>query len=177
MVNNLILTKTNVMLTTPELESSNQQNRPTNVVILLTVKASNLFAISNPSQSDIAKFTQLFDGIVTSPFGESKVNYTTEVFLNHDVDWKATVFDPQGADKNFEVKVTAYKHKNEPTSKRFFSQDRIGRSNGKVEGRILDDPNLRDTNDIYGIEFDISHERLGTKKISMDPKLKIKPQQ
>jgi len=165
------------MLTSPDLERSSQSNNPVNVDLLLTVKASELFAIRNPNQREIAEFTELSDGKDTCPFGTSKEDFTTEVFLNHDVNWKAIVFDPQGADKDFEVKVTAYNYKDASNSRRFFSQDRIGRSNGKVRGRVLNDQNLKGTEDTYGIEFEIIHERLGTKTIDMDPKLKVKPQQ
>ncbi|MBT8266914.1 MAG: hypothetical protein KJO41_00805 [Bacteroidia bacterium] len=165
------------MLTTPEVQGSNQLNTLTDVDILLTVKASKLFPLRNPSQSDIANFTQLFDGKNTCPFGESKANFITDVFLNHNVKWKAVLFDHSGADKDYSVEVLAYNYKNTTNSRRIFSQDRINRSNGKVEGRVLNDPELLEKLNDYGIEFKMTHERNGSKTIDMDPKLKVKPRQ
>ncbi|WP_269222604.1 MULTISPECIES: hypothetical protein [Flavobacterium] len=143
-----------------------------NVQIVLTVDASSLYQMSNPSQEEIDTKTILSDD--NDGFSENgKVqDFLSNVYLGRNVEWIGTSSD---ADYSIAIDRIVYDFDlNDPNDKCFLEDDTTilgsGGCHSKVVATIKDQLDMAKTLNIYKIEFSI-HYNNSAKKYLIDPKL------
>jgi len=147
-----------------------------NVQIVLTVDASSLYQMSNPSQEEIDNVATLSDdndGISES----GKVqHFLSNVYLGYNVEWIGST-----TDNGYSVAIDRIVYDfdlNDPNDKCFLEDDitimGTGGCNSKVVATIKDQIEMAKTQNIYKIEFSIHYNNVA-KSYLIDPKLIANP--
>lgn len=149
----------------------------TKLTITLSVEASKLYNMTNPSQTDIENNSTFFDSNgQTSKPGEIK-NFESKVYVDQDVWWEGETKDKENQDKEYSVAILSIVYKAGDDSENFFNTTAIcgnGGPNGKVKAKVKKNDYLKGKTNIYSINFSIYPPGdAPMKSYFIDPKLKV----
>jgi hypothetical protein len=143
-----------------------------NVQIVLTVDASSLYQMSNPSQEEIDTVTTLSDDNGGVSHNGKVQDFVSNVYLGHKVVWTGS-----STNKGYSVAIDRIIYDfdlNDPNDKCFLEDDIIimgtGGVNSKVVATVKDQIEMAKTQNIYKIEFSVHYNKLA-KSYLIDPKL------
>lgn len=143
------------------------------VVITLTVQASKLYAMNNPSQTKVDGSCTLSDDNFGSSSNGTLEDFQSNVFINNNVKWIGVSSDP-----GFSVAIDSIVYKPESSDVNFFDNSTItgtGGRSGNASANVKNDFNLTNKTDIYTINFSVYNSGNLFKPFSIDPKLAINP--
>jgi hypothetical protein len=143
-----------------------------NVQIVLTVDASSLYQMSNPSQEEIDTMATLSDDNDGISENGKVQDFTSNVYLGHNVEWIGST-----TDNGYSVAIDRIVYDfdlNDPNDKCFLEDDitimGTGGCNSKVVATIKDQVEMAKTQNIYKIEFSVHYNSVA-KSYLIDPKL------
>jgi len=143
-----------------------------NVQIVLTVNASSLYQMTNPSQDEIDDMTTLSDD--NDGFSENgKVqDFLSNVYLGKNVEWIGSC-----SENGYSIAIDRIVYDfdlNDPNDKCFLEDDTTilgtGGCHSKVIATIKDQLDMAKTLNVYKIEFSIHYNSI-SKSYLIDPKL------
>ncbi|MEZ4792841.1 MAG: hypothetical protein R2783_05080 [Gelidibacter sp.] len=148
------------------------------VTINLSVEASALYLIPNPSPEEIDELTFLSDDNKGKSGNGTNEDFVTEVYINSDVKWKGKPLYPKGADKDYSISIDSIEYEKKDGDTDFFDKTTIyanGDNKTTVTAKTKNDRGLEGLTDIYTVNFSIHPPRNGKVKsgLSIDPKLKM----
>jgi hypothetical protein len=145
------------------------------VEITLTVEASSLYDKNNPSRSEVDSLCQLKDGDHESSPGAKIEDFTSQVYIGHDVKWIGETKDPTEVDKGYSVAILSVAYQSRIDDVNFFTTTAVcgtGGRSGNVTAQVKNDPNLVSKLDVYSINFSVTPQGNGVPKVFyIDPKL------
>jgi hypothetical protein len=143
-----------------------------NVEIKLTVAASSLYAMKDPSQKEVENACALEDNNNgNSPKGTID-DFTSNVYLDKGVKWKG-----KSKDKGYTIAIDSITYEpktKDPNDQDFFDNTIIvgsGGNNGEVNAKVKNDKKLIDKLDVYTINFSIHNHDSSSFSFHIDPKL------
>lgn len=143
------------------------------VTITMTIQASSLFEMSNPTQAQVDSCCSLSDNNKgTSPDGTLE-NFTSFVFLNEFLSCFGI-----SKDSNYTISIDSIVYKPKSNSVNFFDSATIkgsGGSSGNVMAKVRDDKYLIGKTYLYNVHFSIHSTNSSSKSFSIDPKLQVNP--
>ncbi|MTH14426.1 hypothetical protein [Flavobacterium sp. LC2016-01] len=144
-----------------------------NVQIVLTVDASRLYHMKNPSQDDIHDNCELSDDNDGVSDTGKIVDFLSNVYIAQNVEW---VGESKDVGYNIAIDSIVYDFDlNDPTDIYFLDDDITitgsGGKNSKVVATVKDQADIAETNNIYKINFSIYYQN-NVKKYLIDPKLR-----
>ena len=143
------------------------------VEIVLTVQASSLYAMSNPSPTDIDLKCSLSDDNSGSSSNGTLMNFLSKVYLNQDVKWKGVTND-----QGYSVAIDNIVFEPEPNDVNFFDTLTIhgtGGRSGNATAKVKNDSNLIHKRDKYTLNFSVYTDGNSFKSFQIDPKLAANP--
>ena len=143
------------------------------VVIALTVDASSLYAMNNPSQEDIDNACSLSDDNSGKSSNGTLKDFLSNVYLNQDVRWIGVTND-----KDYSIAVDSIFNEPESPNMDFFDTTTIygtGGRSGNVTAKVKNDSNLVHKLDKYTINFSVYANGDSSKSFHIDPKLAANP--
>lgn len=164
------------MMNTKDQPKSSKSDVPAkNRAITITVKTKELYDVLNePGEQAIDNVTYLVDDEgLESRFGEGNKEYETIVFMGKNITWNIRSFEPLGEDRGYEASLVSVSHNPTDGNPNFFDSDTLTPGkDGKIQGTISRNPNLKNKDDSYTINFKIIHNGK-PKPYPLDPKLKL----
>jgi hypothetical protein len=143
-----------------------------NVQIVLTVNASSLYQMSNPSQEEIDTMTTLSDDNDGVSDNGKVQDFLSNVYLGRSVEWIGST-----TDTGYSIAIDRIVYDfdlNDPLDKCFLEDDTTilgtGGCHSKVVATIKDQLDMAETLNIYKIEFSVHYNNIA-KKYLIDPKL------
>ena len=139
------------------------------VEIELTVDASSLYALTNPSQQQVDSNCSLSDDNNGSSNGTIE-DFTSNVYLDKDVKWKGKT-----SDDDYSVSIDSIVYESNDDDVNFFNDTTIngtGGHDGTVTSKVKNDNSLTGKEDDYTINFSVYYKKANAKSFSIDPKLK-----
>ena len=143
------------------------------VEIVLTVQASSLYAMSNPSPTDIDLKCSLSDDNSGSSSNGTLMNFLSKVYLNQDVKWKGVTND-----QGYSVAIDSIVFEPESSDVNFFDTSTIhgtGGRSGNATAKVKNDSNLIDKHDKYTLNFSVYANGNSSKSFQIAPKLAANP--
>ncbi|TDE07197.1 hypothetical protein [Flavobacterium sandaracinum] len=143
------------------------------VEIALTVQASSLYAMSNPSQQDIDTACSLSDDNSGRSSNGTLKDFLSNVYLNQDVKWIGI-----STDRGFSVAIDSIFNEPETRDVNFFDVETIygtGGRSGNATAKVKNDSNLVHKHDKYTITFSVYADGNSSKSFHIDPKLAANP--
>ena len=143
------------------------------VVIALTVQASSLYAMSNPSQEDIDNACSLSDDNAGRSQNGTLKDFLSNVYLNQDVRWVGLTND-----NGYSVAIDSIFNEPESRDLNFFDATTIygtGGRSGNATAKVKNDSNLVHKLDKYTINFSVYADGNSSKSFHIDPKLAANP--
>ncbi len=144
-----------------------------NVQIVLTVDASRLYHMKNPSQDEIHDNCELSDDNDGTTETGKVIDFLSNVYIAQNVEWIGT-----SKDAGYDIAIDSIVYDfdlNDPNDIYFLDDDITilgsGGKNSKVVATVKDQIEIAETNNIYKINFSIYHQNKA-KKYLVDPKLK-----
>lgn len=148
------------------------------VTITLTVQAHSLYTLINPSQAEVELQCTLSDdnsGTTTNGIE----NFTSQVYIDNDVNWEGKTASPNGEDKNYSIAITSIAYEaNVNGDVDFFDENILPGNNGRnatVKYKIKNDNALNGKIDVYTINFSVYASANDSKPFHIDPKLQANP--
>lgn len=141
------------------------------VVITLTVQASTLFNLLNPTPIQIGACCSLSDDNGGS--GSPIENFTSTVFIDKNVKWKG-----ETPDKGFSVAIDSIAYDSKGKDVDFFDVSIIpgsGGRSGNANANVKKDDSLKGKLDVYTLNFKVYDSGNNFKSFPIDPKLAINP--
>lgn len=143
------------------------------VTITLNVNASALYALVNPTQSQIDNCCSLSDDNAGSSPNQKIEDFESTVYINNDVKWQG-----ETVDSGYSVAITSIVYEpNVNNDVDFFDSPTIngtGGRTGNVTAKVKNDPNLLNKLDVYTINFSVYASGNNSKPFHIDPKLSVK---
>ncbi|CAN1554403.1 hypothetical protein MCETHM1_02318 [Flavobacteriaceae bacterium] len=143
-----------------------------NVQIVLTVDASSLYQMSNPSQEEIDTMATLSDDNDGVSDNGKVQDFLSNVYLGRNVEWIGST-----TDTGYSIAIDRIVYDfdlNDPNDKCFLEDDTTilgtGGCHSKVVATIKDQLDMAQTLNIYKIEFSV-HYNNSSKTYLIDPKL------
>ncbi|WMI67344.1 hypothetical protein [Mangrovimonas sp. YM274] len=148
------------------------------VTITLTVQASALYGLDDPTKTEVESKCELTDdNSGTSSNGIE--DFTSQVYVDHDVKWEGEVKYPDGVDKDYSIAIYSIDYNsNVNNNVNFFDESIISGGNSRnatVKKKVKDDSSLVNKIDDYTINFRIFKTADDYKAFSVDPKLQANP--
>lgn len=143
------------------------------VVIALTVQASSLYAMNNPSQTDIEINCSLSDDNSGSFSNGTLEDFLSKVYINQDVKWKGLTND-----QGYSVAINSIVYEPESSDVNFFDNSTLHCTGGRsvnVTSKVKNDSNLVHKLDKYIINFSVYPNGDPSKSFQIDPKLAANP--
>jgi len=144
-----------------------------NVQIVLTVDASSLYNMKNPSQDEIHDNCTLSDDNDGISETGKVVDFLSNVYIAQNVEWVG-----ESKDKGYDIGIDSIVYDfdlNDPNDIYFLDDDITitgsGGKKSKVVATVKDQADIAETNNIYKINFSIYYKNVA-KKYLIDPKLK-----
>ncbi len=144
-----------------------------NVQIVLTVDASSLYNMTNPSQDQIHDNCELSDDNNGISETGKVIDFLSNVYIARNVEWVG-----ESKDKHYDVAIDSIVYDfdlNDPSDIYFLDDDvtitGTGGKKSKVVATVKDQADIAETNNIYKINFSIYYKN-NVKKYLIDPKLK-----
>jgi hypothetical protein len=144
-----------------------------NVQIVLTVDASSLYHMKNPSQDEIHDNCSLSDDNDGSSETGKITDFLSNVYIAQNVEWTGESKDP-----GYDVAIDSIVYDfdlNDPSDIYFLDDDITiagsGARKGKVVATVKDQAEIAEKNNVYKINFSIYHHNQ-SKQYLIDPKLK-----
>lgn len=152
--------------------------KPKNRTIKLIVKASELYG-DPPIDMFIDPNTALIDDEgFGSTFGQNNRNFKTEVELGSKVTWTIETAEPKGADKNYDVILSAITPKPNSKTQNLFGKPELkpGKNKKQIEGTVVFGSLTGDSEEeVYNIYFGISNNKgKSYDYFPLDPKLQMR---
>jgi hypothetical protein len=143
-----------------------------NVQIVLTVDASSLYQMTNPSQEEIDTMATLSDDNDGVSENGKVQDFLSNVYLGHNVEW---IGSSTHNDYSVAIDRIVYDFDlNDPNDKCFLEDDvtimGTGGCHSKVVATIKDQIEMAKTLNVYKIEFSI-HYNTESRSYLIDPKL------
>ncbi|CAM2880766.1 hypothetical protein [Flavobacterium frigoris] len=141
------------------------------VVITLTVQASTLFNLLNPTPIQIGACCSLSDDNGGS--GSPIENFTSTVFIDKNVKWKG-----ETPDKGFSIAIDSIAYDSKGKDVDFFDVSIIpgsGGRSGNANANVKKDDSLKGKLDVYTLNFKVYDSGNNFKSFPIDPKLVINP--
>ena len=137
----------------------------------IIVKAEQLFKENFTPETQeqiIDEYTAFVDGNgLGSPFGSSKKNQLTVIYEASEMIWSISVSEEEG-DKDYEVVLDSI----DQGRSGFFTK--ISKIDGKIVGRVTENPEFNDKEESYTIKFHIVKDGESTIVLPIDPKLQVR---
>lgn len=143
------------------------------VVIALTVDASSLYAMNNPSQEDIDNACSLSDDNSGRSTNGTLKDFLSNVYLNQDVRWIGVTND-----NGYSIAIDNIFNEPESRDMNFFDATTIygtGGRSGNATAKVKNDSNLVHKLDKYTIHFSVYANEDSYKSFHIDPKLAANP--
>ena len=143
------------------------------VEIVLTVQASSLYTMNNPSPTDIDLKCSLSDDNSGSSSNGTLMDFLSQVYINQDVKWKGLTND-----QGYSVAIDSIVFESEPNDVNFFDTLTIhgtGGRSGNATAKVKNDSNLIHKRDKYTLNFSIYTDGNSSKSFQIDPKLAANP--
>ena len=140
---------------------------------VLTIKVHELYSLNAPGEQDLDDLSSINNGISISGYGKSKKDFVSEVPKNKHAKWLIEKNDPNGEDKNYDLRLISVTAKN-PGNSVFDDNPLYVNQDNEIKGKITKGA----VNEIfpYTINFLISNKDGGDIKVySIDPELRLIP--
>lgn len=143
------------------------------VEIVLTVQASSLYTMNNPSATDIDLKCSLSDDNSGSSSNGTLMDFLSQVYINQDVKWEGLTND-----QGYSVAIDNIVFEPEPNDVNFFDTLTIhgtGGRSGNATAKVKNDSNLIHKRDKYTLNFSVYTDGNSSKSFQIDPKLAANP--
>lgn len=143
------------------------------VEIVLTVQASSLYTMNNPSPTDIDLKCSLSDDNSGSSSNGTLMDFLSQVYTNQDVKWEGLTND-----QGYSVAIDNIVFEPEPNDVNFFDTLTIhgtGGRSGNATAKVKNDSNLIHKRDKYTLNFSVYTDGNSFKSFQIDPKLAANP--
>lgn len=145
--------------------------------VAVEVKANELYPL-RPNNANVDKCTRLLDDEgFGNKYGDRNLDFTTKVFMHHEMSWTVKLSDSSGKDKGYSVALNYVDHKAIEGNPNFFDSDRLNVKDKIISGKISKRPHPIEKEDEYTIHFTITPpmdvNNGEPKTFPLDPKLKI----
>ena len=137
---------------------------PKNRNLTIIVKADQLFnsRYNNPTEREkvVDDCTSLLDDEgLESAYGDNNRNFTTIIYMDYNMIWNIALDDPSGNDKDYRVHLVDI---TQDSAESFFTQKVLEpERDGKIYGKVVDNPSLDHKEEEYTIHFYVSKGRVG----------------
>lgn len=147
------------------------------IKITLEVKAHDLYNLRS-SELNVDQNTTLRDNEGDRiGYGDSNHDFETRVHKKQRICWEIALNAPNGEDGDYIVALNYVEHNPSPGNPNFFNKERLlVKKNGKIKGKISNDPLTPLFDDIYTIYFTITPPKGvagGPQTFPVDPKIRI----